>query len=494
MLVAFAAHAEPHRWALALGENRGLADDAALSFAETDARQVLALLEDLGDVDPSRAALVAGADATRARAALTAFEARLAAEATAEDVLWVYLSAHADEGALHLAGTRLPLAELLTFLERAPVGVAVLVVDSCRSGALTRVKGLKPIEGRKVDVVAGALAGRVIITSSGADEYSQESDQVGGSFFTHHLLGGLRGPADASGDGQVTLEEAYAWAYARTVESTFATRGGVQQPRVKVELAGYGALVVTTPQKASSRLVLDAPESGEWLIASLEPNGPVSLVQKPAGPTSVALPPGRYAVRLRTDEGYRERKIDLAVASTVSVRAEQMQGGELVRVALKGPAAEARLQAAVGGAVTSPMLPGLNSAAGAEVRLTAPKLVPGTLNVALALRISGGDSYSQFELEGRLAWLWRWSVSRFALGVGPELGWVVVIQDNLPDDSHRIGVEPYFGGALEGRVRLTGPLSLTVGAGAGALAVKTVASTRAQFRGGGFLGLSFDVL
>lgn len=494
LLLAVAAHAEPRRWALALGENRGLEEDPALRYAESDARQVLAVLRDLGEVDPSRAVLVAGADANGARAALTALEQRLAAEATREDVLLVYLSSHADEGALHLNGTRLPLSELMTFMERAPVGVAVLVVDSCRSGALTRTKGLKGVEGRTVDVVHGALAGRVIITSSGADEYAQESDLVQGSFFTHHLLGGLRGPADSSGDGQVTLDEAYAWAYARTVESTFATRGGVQQPRVQVDLSGYGALVITSPVKSSSRLVLEAREAGEWLIASLEPNGAVSLVQKPAGPATVALPPGRYAVRMRVDDGYRERTVELGASSTVSVRSEDMSGGELIRVALKGPQAQARLTAAVGGAMTTGMLAGLAYSAGAEVRLQTVKLLPGVVGLALGFRISGGDSFSQFELEGRVGWMWRWSVARFTFGAGPELGLTLVLQDNLPDNSQRRGVEPYFGVSAQGAVKLLGALSLTVGAGAGALVVKKDSGTSAQFRGAGFVGLSFDVM
>jgi len=492
--VAGVAHAAPARWALALGENRGLDEDPPLKYAEADARAVLQVLTDLGDLDPARALLVAGADANAARAALTTLEQRLAAEATAEDVLIVYLSAHADEGALHLAGTRLPIAELMTFLERAPVGVAVLVVDSCRSGAITRLKGLKPVEGRRVDVVGGALEGRVIITSSGADEYSQESDLVQGSFFTHHLLGGLRGPADASGDGQVTLDEGYAWAYARTVESTFATRGGVQQPQVRVDLRGAGALVLTTPVKSTSRLMLDASEPVEWLIASLEPNGPVSLVQKPQGPAAVALPPGRYAVRLRTDEGYRERKVQLASESTATVRGDEMAGGELVRVALKGPATEARLTASVGGAMTSGMLAGLPFAAGAEVRLTTPKLLPGALGVAVGFRLSQGPVFSQFEIEGRASWMWRWSPWRLTIGVGPELGFVVVLQDNLPDASRRIGVEPYLGGAVEARLKLAGPLALTLGFGAGGMAVKTITKTAPVFRAAGFLGLAFDVL
>ena len=68
--------------------------------------------------------------------------------------------------------------------------------------------------------------GLVLIASSSADEESQESDEIGASFFTHYLASGLLGDADASGDGKVTLSEAYAYAYARTVgETPTAYRG-----------------------------------------------------------------------------------------------------------------------------------------------------------------------------------------------------------------------------------------------------------------------------
>src|SRR5262249_3307975 len=147
-------------------------------------------------------------------------QSRLASEGSGDDVVLLYVSSHADDGALHLDGTRLPMAELFEGLKKLPVHLALLIVDSCRSGTLTRMKGLKPVDTpRQVELVTGVLEGRVVITSSGPDEYSAESDLIQGSFFTHHLLGGLRGPADSSGDGSVTLEEAYAWAWARTVES-----------------------------------------------------------------------------------------------------------------------------------------------------------------------------------------------------------------------------------------------------------------------------------
>ncbi|HEY3381328.1 MAG TPA: hypothetical protein VGK32_06130 [Vicinamibacterales bacterium] len=40
-----------------------------------------------------------------------------------------------------------------------------------------------------------------------ADEAAQESERLGGSFFTHYLISGMRGAADLSGDGRVTLNE-----------------------------------------------------------------------------------------------------------------------------------------------------------------------------------------------------------------------------------------------------------------------------------------------
>ena len=62
------------------------------------------------------------------------------------------------------------------------------------------------------------VEGHAFLTSSSADEAAQESDRIGGSFFTHYLITGLRGGADANADGKVTLGEAYQFAFAETVE------------------------------------------------------------------------------------------------------------------------------------------------------------------------------------------------------------------------------------------------------------------------------------
>jgi len=66
-----------------------------------------------------------------------------------------------------------------------------------------------------------------VLTSSAADELALESREIRGSFFTHHLVSGLRGTADASGDGRITLSEAYQYAFDHTLTATAST--GIRQ-------------------------------------------------------------------------------------------------------------------------------------------------------------------------------------------------------------------------------------------------------------------------
>jgi uncharacterized caspase-like protein len=92
--------------------------------------------------------------------------------------------------------------------------------------------------------------GEALLTSSTSDELARESDALRGSFFTHHLVSGLRGAADQSKDGRVTLAEAYDYAYAKTVTQA---EGG-QHPTFKYDLAGRGDVVLTALADAGAWL------------------------------------------------------------------------------------------------------------------------------------------------------------------------------------------------------------------------------------------------
>ena len=54
---------------------------------------------------------------------------------------FVYYSGHSDEEGLLLGGSRLSYAQLRQDLDGVPAEVRVAILDSCASGAFTRVKG-----------------------------------------------------------------------------------------------------------------------------------------------------------------------------------------------------------------------------------------------------------------------------------------------------------------------------------------------------------------
>src|SRR5581483_8966349 len=118
-----------------------------------------------------------------------------------------------------LGDSRLPIDDVKARVAATPVDVRVAILDSCRSGAMTRSKGARKAPAFEVEADSPTrdTKGLVILTSSTSDEDSQESDLIGGSYFSHHLASGLLGGADKSGDGRVTLFEEYAYAYDRTV-------------------------------------------------------------------------------------------------------------------------------------------------------------------------------------------------------------------------------------------------------------------------------------
>lgn len=317
-LLAVPAAAE-RRFAVVAGEPDGGGGTIRLRYAERDARRIHAILTDLGGVreGDARLLLSAGAGAFR-RALAEVDEAARAARAGGErTLLLVYYSGHAKDGALRFGEARLPLDELRAALERAPADVRIGLLDSCRSGAITRAKGVRPAPAFDVRTGEGTgPSGLVLIASSAADEDSQESDAIGASWFTHHLASALLGGADASGDGRVTLAEAYAYAYARTVGSTASSAGGVQHPVFLYELGGAGDVVLSDLEPVSGGLAF--PPAAEGLYVVLDRAGrAVAEVAKGAGAERrIALARGRYVVkkRLPDDSGVLVARLDVADA------------------------------------------------------------------------------------------------------------------------------------------------------------------------------------
>jgi uncharacterized caspase-like protein len=302
LLAAFPAFAE-HRFALVIGDARGGPGTRPLHFAERDARRIHSILTRIGGVREEDARLLTGATADEVRAALNGLNAGLAkAKADGEQtVLIVYYSGHAKDGELRLGDSVLPMTELRDALKDAPADVRIGLIDSCQSGTIVRAKGVRSapaFDVQKAQAAATRPRGLVLIASSSADEESQESDEIGASFFTHYLASGLLGDADASGDGKVTLAEAYTYAYARTVGETAETRAGAQHPVYLYDLGGAGDVVLTD---LSPRGVLLFPAGDEGVYVVLDSSRrAIAEVAKPKGNARrLALARGDYTVKKR---------------------------------------------------------------------------------------------------------------------------------------------------------------------------------------------------
>lgn len=472
-LVARAEEAT-RRWALVVGENHGLQGEETLRYAQDDAQRVRDALVEVGGVAPGDVTLVLGAKAETVRAALDHLKAALSQREGRKDRLFVYLSGHAGDGQLHLDGTELALSELVDFVKQAPVEVGVLVVDACRSGVMTRLKGLKPAEGPPVRVEASGLQGRVLISASGADEYAQESDELKGSTFTHHFVTGLRGAADSSRDGRVTLDEVYAWAWARTLESTFASKGGVQRPSFKVDLSGQGQLVLSEPGGAAGRLTIGVQAPGRWLLVGADSGAVVADLDKPEGPLTLAVAPGAYRLRLRVNKGVLERTVVVPATGGVAVRDDELERASLVRVALKG-APESTLTLSAGAGIASGVVAGIGLSPGIDVRLRHDEELFGPIDElmgSLSARDarSTGSGFRQSELELRVGAGHRFFVSRLSLSLGLEVGALLVLQNDLPDHKPRAGMGPSAQLVFEARLPIIRPVELyLLGTGGGAV-------------------------
>jgi hypothetical protein len=130
----------------------------------------------------------------------------------------------------------------------------------------------------------------------------------------------LRGAAENNGDGEISLDEAYRYAFDRVVEHTGATTGGTQHPNFDFKLKGEGDLILTRVSVGRATVSLPAELEGNILVLRLPDRSPVAEVAKVAGrPVTLALAPGTYRFRLVSGKSVKETVIGLNDGSRVTV-------------------------------------------------------------------------------------------------------------------------------------------------------------------------------
>jgi hypothetical protein len=270
--------------------------DAGLTRLEStarDAAEMAAVLADPG-IGAFEVTALVDRGAQEVRLAVEDFLARRGRD----DLVVVYLSCHglldardrlyfaaADTQRDRLAATGVESRWLLNLLEECRAARQVVILDCCFSGAFARGgKGGADTDVRLRERLIAHGRVRTVLTASKAGERSWEGKPAKGaaasSVFTHALIEGLRtGTADTDGDGYISVDDAYAYAYEKVIASgagqtpqhrTFDAEGTIWLARNPAGLA-----VIPAPLPEALRAALDSPlpavrvgavgTLGEWL-------------------------------------------------------------------------------------------------------------------------------------------------------------------------------------------------------------------------------------
>lgn len=287
-----------------IGANEGMSGDPKLKYAVNDAQKMRDVLVYFGGFSAAESPLLANPDSNRIAAAIDKVKQRAKRQSDRETLLVIYYSGHADSYGLKVNNTRMSFKTLKSLIESTGTKFRIVILDSCQSGIITRTKGVKKGSAFHIKMDQRTSAsGQVLIASSNDDEFSQESDDLGGSFFTHHFVSGLRGNADNSGDRNITLGEAYSYAYHQTIRQTAETRVGTQHPVFRMDIAGQGDIVLTQVSKGRTALVFPRPVQGDFLVWDKRNEmviGEIALDGKDN--RAMAVKPGHYVVKRRMDD------------------------------------------------------------------------------------------------------------------------------------------------------------------------------------------------
>ena len=321
------ALAKVSRFAVFVGNDAGGPDSPRLYFAESDAIKMHHLFTTVGGVEAEQARLLLGRDRNTVLREMggDALRADIAAANARGDetVLIFFYSGHADDEKLQLGRSWVTWVELERLLDASGADMRLAFLDACQSGAMTREKG-----GQRAGAFVFELserlnaAGQVIISSSAENEASQESDEIGGGYFTHFLASALSGAGDGDDDGKVTLSEAYDYVYRETTFHTRNSRSGVQTPSYSTELSGHGEVVLSELGGERATLVLPPELEGRYAIFDSKRKHFVAEVNTAGAEQRLALPASTYLVQVRYPTHLLSAEVDLRARGTVTIQSQ----------------------------------------------------------------------------------------------------------------------------------------------------------------------------
>jgi hypothetical protein len=301
------------RFAFIVGSNQGGGVRIPLQYATSDAKSFSQVMLEMGGLSWNDSVILLNPSYTEFSQGMRKIRNLVVAgEAFNERREFIfYYSGHSDEEGLLLGQNRYSYKKLRADITDIPADVHIAIVDSCSSGALTRSKGGVRKPAFLIDA-SNITEGHAFLTSSSADEAAQESDRIQASFFTHYLVSGLRGAADSTSDGRVTLNEAYHYAFNETLASTEKTRYGAQHPTYDISLTGTGDIVLTDLRNTSASLTISKHVNGRLFVRD-QYGSLIAELNKPYGnQVDLGLKEGPYEITLNTSEHTYQASVSVA--------------------------------------------------------------------------------------------------------------------------------------------------------------------------------------
>ncbi|MBQ7618781.1 MAG: caspase family protein [Treponema sp.] len=295
-MFAESENAGVERYGLYIGSNDGGKSHQRLLYAGSDAIAFQKIMTDIGGISKSNGILLLDPtkeDVDTAFQIISGMMEKKRADAKRSEFVFYY-SGHSDENALLLGRTSYDYSSLKAAITNVPSDVHVVILDSCFSGNFIRTKGGSKQKPFLIDD-STVVKGHAYLSSSSSQESSQESDEIGSSFFTNAMINGLRGAADTSGDKKVTLNELYSYAFNETLLKTEKT-ADPQHPNYNITLVGSGDLVLSDVSASDCVLTLSRELTGRVIVRD-KSGKLVSEVNKTAQtPIYLALEEGQYGV------------------------------------------------------------------------------------------------------------------------------------------------------------------------------------------------------
>jgi len=128
----------------------------------------------------------------------------------------------------------------------------LLILDSCHSGAVKGREESGKMSSSMLEVINDVPEGFAIISACGLNQRSFENEKLKHGVFTFHLLEGVKGKADANGDGEVSVNELYDYVTPRVKDWVFREHNASQIPHIR---SNFGGVYVV------NRLPKEMPES-----------------------------------------------------------------------------------------------------------------------------------------------------------------------------------------------------------------------------------------